>query len=82
MRTALTPILFLVPANEPVTLAQALSIEPQGVVTKPLTHMVILESVAARLGAKDALGGLARGQGRPRTGRGPTGGHAPYTTPS
>jgi class 3 adenylate cyclase/tRNA A-37 threonylcarbamoyl transferase component Bud32 len=56
VRTSLIPILFMVPANDPVALAQAASIEPQGVVKKPLTHAVLLESVAARLGAKDPMG--------------------------
>jgi|GEM_PF-1336263 len=55
MRTELIPILFLVPANDPVALARATAIEPQGVITKPLTHLVLLESVAARLGAKDPM---------------------------
>ncbi len=50
VRTALIPMLFLVPANDSAGFANAISIEPQGVVTKPLTRAVLLESVAARLG--------------------------------
>lgn len=55
-RTARIPILFMVPANDPAALAQATAIEPQGVLTKPVTHLVLLEAVAARLGAKDTAG--------------------------
>src|SRR5262245_58143998 len=51
VRSALTPILFLVPAKDPAALSQALSIEPQGVVSKPLTRESLLESVHARLGS-------------------------------
>lgn len=50
VRSALTPILFLVPGKDPAALSQALAIEPEGVVTKPLTRELLLESVNARLG--------------------------------
>jgi class 3 adenylate cyclase len=50
VRTALIPILFLVPAHDPAAFANAISIEPQGVVTKPLARAALLEAVASRLG--------------------------------
>ncbi|HTS53572.1 MAG TPA: protein kinase [Burkholderiales bacterium] len=50
VRTALIPILFLVPTHDPGAFAHALSIEPQGVVTKPLSRAMLLESVASRVG--------------------------------
>jgi class 3 adenylate cyclase len=50
VRSALTPILFLVPGMDTQALSQALVIEPQGVVSKPLTRDLLLESVHARLG--------------------------------
>ena len=50
VRSALTPILFLVPGKDTAALSQALAIEPQGVVSKPLTRELLLESVHARLG--------------------------------
>lgn len=52
--TARVPILFMVAQDDPVARAQAASIEPQGVITKPLAYTALLESVALRLGAKDA----------------------------
>lgn len=55
VRTELIPILFLVPSNDPIALAQATSVEPQGVLSKPLTHLVLLEAVGARLAAKDQM---------------------------
>jgi serine/threonine-protein kinase PpkA len=50
VRTALLPILFLVPAHDPAAFAHAISIEPQGVITKPLARVALLEAVASRLG--------------------------------
>ncbi len=50
VRSALTPILFLVPGKDTAALSQALAIEPQGVVSKPLSRELLLESVHARLG--------------------------------
>ncbi len=77
LRTARIPILFVVPENDHIALAQAISIEPQGVITKPLTHMVLLESVAARLREKDAFA-LRETQSAPSShGLGPTGGFVP-----
>jgi class 3 adenylate cyclase/CheY-like chemotaxis protein len=50
VRSALTPILFLVPGKDTAALSQALAIEPQGVVSKPLSRELLLESVHVRLG--------------------------------
>jgi class 3 adenylate cyclase len=50
VRSALTPVLFMVPGKDPAALAQALSIEPQGVVSKPLNRELLLASVHAALG--------------------------------
>jgi class 3 adenylate cyclase len=50
VRSALTPLLFLVPAKDTAALSQALAIEPQGVVSKPLSRELLLESVHARMG--------------------------------
>src|SRR5262245_3855093 len=61
VRTALTPILFLVPAQDAHTFAHAISIEPQGVVTKPLSRAVLLEAVASRLGDPSILSSSAGG---------------------
>ena len=56
VRTALMPILFMVPRQDAEAFAHALSIEPQGVISKPITRAALLEAVAARLGsAPDAL---------------------------
>ena len=60
VRTALIPILFLVPTHDPAAFAHAISIEPQGVVTKPLTRAALLESVASRLGDPSISGGIAK----------------------
>jgi len=61
VRTALTPILFLVPGHDSHTFAHAISIEPQGVVTKPLSRAVLLEAVASRLGDPSILSSSAGG---------------------
>jgi class 3 adenylate cyclase len=50
VRTALVPILFLVPSNDPEAFAHAISIAPQGAVSKPVTRAVLLHSVAVSLG--------------------------------
>jgi len=50
VRCAHVPLIFLVPAHDPATLAQALAIEPGGALTKPLTRELLLETVRARLG--------------------------------
>jgi len=50
LRTAGVPILFLVPAHDTAAFTHAISIEPQGVITKPLARAALLESVASRLG--------------------------------
>jgi class 3 adenylate cyclase/CheY-like chemotaxis protein len=50
VRTAAIPILFLVPAHDAAAFTHAISIEPQGVITKPLARAALLESVASRLG--------------------------------
>ena len=49
LRTALIPILFMVPSHDAEALAHAVSIEPKGVVTKALTRGVLLKSVGSRL---------------------------------
>jgi len=54
VHSALTPLLFMVPAGDKSALAQALAVDPQGVVTKPFTRDVMLESVAARIGNRRA----------------------------
>jgi DNA-binding NarL/FixJ family response regulator len=75
VRTALIPILFLVPAHDSAAFAHAISIEPQGVVTKPLARAALLEAVASRLGgAYDPTisGGIVRTPIQQR----PTGGSA------
>src|SRR5882672_3826654 len=62
-RTATTPMLFVVPAHDSAAFAHAISIEPRGVVAKPLTRAVLLESVAGRLGGTydpTASGGIVK----------------------
>lgn len=77
VRTARIPILFLVPAHDRKASAHAISIEPQGVVTKPLTREVLLESVASRIGAADALSSADRSATTPaKQGPNPAGGTA------
>jgi len=49
LRTALIPILFLVPSHDAEAHAHALSIEPSGIVTKPVTRDVLLKVVDAQL---------------------------------
>jgi len=56
VRGALVPFLFLVPSHDAEALAQAMSIEPQGVVTKPVASAALMQAVVSRLGAKDAPG--------------------------
>jgi class 3 adenylate cyclase len=56
VRSAVVPFLFLVPSHDAEALAQAMSIEPQGVVTKPVASAALMKAVASRLGAKDAPG--------------------------
>ena len=56
VRGALVPFLFLVPSHDAEALAQAMSIEPQGVVTKPVASAALMKAVTSRLGAKDAPG--------------------------
>jgi class 3 adenylate cyclase len=60
LRTVLTPILFLIPNHDAEALTYALSIEPKGIVTKPLTRAVLLRSVDS----------LLRSANRGATGRG------------
>ena len=60
LQTALVPILFVVPAYDAETLAQCVSIDPEGVITKPLSRNVLLEAVAARLSGAKHLPGLAQ----------------------
>ena len=55
VRTALMPILFMVPRQDAEALAHALAIEPQGVISKPITRAALLDAVAARLSAPDSL---------------------------
>src|SRR5262245_33782479 len=45
VRTALIPILFLVPNGDPEAFASAICIEPQGVVTMPTTRAALLDAV-------------------------------------
>jgi class 3 adenylate cyclase len=56
-RTAMTPLLFLVPGDEPETYARALTIAPGGVLTKPFGWPVLREAVRARLGSEMTGGG-------------------------
>ena len=65
VRSALTPILFLAPAKDTTALAQALAIEPQGVVSKPLTRELLLDSVHARIGGPFVSGVAAQPSRRP-----------------
>src|SRR5262245_41603917 len=60
LQTALVPILFVVPAYDAELLAQCVSIDPEGVITKPLSRNVLLEAVAARLSSAKHLPGLAQ----------------------
>lgn len=56
MRTATVPILFMVPAQDTTALAEAISIDADGVITKPLTRAVLMDAVASRLkGVKASL---------------------------
>lgn len=49
LRTALVPVLFLVPSHDAQAHAFALSIEPDWIVTKPIARDVLLKAVDARL---------------------------------
>jgi DNA-binding response OmpR family regulator len=49
VRSSLVPIMFLVPAKDTQALVQALEIEPDGVVSKPLTREVLLDAVTSRI---------------------------------
>src|SRR5262245_60576259 len=55
LRTALIPILFLVPSHDAEALAHALAIEPKGAVTKPLTRPVLLKFVNALLSSANQV---------------------------
>jgi class 3 adenylate cyclase len=77
VRSALTPILFLVPAKDTAGLSQALAIEPEGVLTKPFTRDLLLESVNARLG--NPLAATAAGSQGRRPESGPPSGPAQGT---
>ena len=78
VRTVLIPILFLVPSHDSSTFAHAISIEAQGVVTKPLTRAVLLEAVASRLGGTyDPT--MSGGMLRPPMQQNPVRGTAPST---
>lgn len=58
VRSAHVPIVFLVPSRDGAQLAQAQAIEPGGVLTKPLSRELLLETVRARLGlAADSVEG-------------------------
>ena len=59
VHTALVPILFLVPSNDAEAFAHAVSIEPQGAISKPVTRSVLLSTVAMLL--KKANEGAADG---------------------
>ncbi|MEO8039765.1 MAG: response regulator [Betaproteobacteria bacterium] len=48
-RSALMPLLFIVPAGDTAALAQAMAIEPEGVLTQPLNRARLLEAVTSRL---------------------------------
>lgn len=54
VRTALTPLIFIVPADRRETFAQAVAIEPEGVVTRPFSWPVLRDLVQSRLGAGSA----------------------------
>ncbi len=60
-RTAATPILFLVPANDPVGLAQATAIDADSILTKPLSRPNLITAVESRLGVRSASGGERSG---------------------
>jgi DNA-binding response OmpR family regulator len=60
VQTAPVPMLFLVSPNDAEALAQCMSIEPEGVITKPLSRNVLLEAVAARLSAAKHQPGLVQ----------------------
>jgi class 3 adenylate cyclase len=49
VRSSLVPLMFLVPAKDTPALVQALEIEPDGVVNKPLTREVLLDAVTSRI---------------------------------
>jgi class 3 adenylate cyclase len=49
LRTALVPVLFLVPSHDAQAHALALSIEPGWIVTKPIARDVLLKAIGARL---------------------------------
>jgi CheY-like chemotaxis protein len=57
VRTALIPLLFLVAPDDVEASAQALAIEPTGVLSKPLTRTVLLEAVAGRVPVVPGAGG-------------------------
>lgn len=57
-RTAMIPLLFLVPGDEQETYARALTIAPGGVLSKPFGWPVLREAVRARLGTE--TGGAGR----------------------
>lgn len=51
LRTAVIPLLFLVSTHDSAAFVHAISIEPHGVITKPLTRAILLEAVATRIGS-------------------------------
>lgn len=53
-RTAHSPIIFLVPADDQESYAQAMTIEPDGVITKPFSSAILRDAVQQRLGAPPA----------------------------
>ncbi len=68
IRSGLTPLLFLVPGTDTAALAQALAIEPDGVLTKPFTSEALMQAVGARLGTLRAASATASPPGRVASG--------------
>ena len=63
VRTALVPVLFLVPSQDSQAQAFALSVEPDGIITKPISRDVLLKAVEARLAiSNQVLSGRERNQ--------------------
>jgi class 3 adenylate cyclase len=63
LRTALVPVLFLVPSHDAQAQAFALSIEPDWIVTKPISRDVLLKAIEARLqSANQVSSGRERNQ--------------------
>lgn len=55
LRTALIPVLFLVPSQDAQAQAFALSIEPDSMVTKPCSREILLRAVHARLNSANEI---------------------------